>query len=261
MTQAASMQRTIIASLLTGALAAAALPAVAEPTQVEVRVLARGAKFIGGYSASARVVLSDADTGEVLAQGLTQGSTGDTRRILGGGVDGDKRLSSDDAAVFRTTLALEHARRVTASVTGPLSQPQAATTVTSTQWLLPGRDVRQGDGWLLELPGLIVDLVEPAAFHWAERDRELPLQAVVTMMCGCALSVDGPWRAADTEVDYQVTVNGKRQPKQRMRYDAASGRYLGTLLPREAGIHEIEVQAWEGPHNNAGVARTSVFVR
>lgn len=258
---AARMHHSLIALLFAGVFASAVSAAQAEPTQVQVRVLARGAKFIGGYAASARVTLTDADTGEVLAQGLTQGTTGDTRRILERGMDADRRLSSAESGVFQTTLALDRARRVTASVTGPLSQPQAATTVTSTQWLLPGRDVTRGDGWVLELPGLVVDLVQPAAFRWAERDRDVPLQAAVTMMCGCALSVDGPWRAGDTEVDYQVTVNGKPQPLQRMRYDAASGLYTGTMVPREAGIHEIEIRAWEGPHNNAGVARTTVFVR
>jgi hypothetical protein len=255
------MHRAIAVFLLATALSAAAPSASAETTHVDVRVLARGAKFMGGYAASARVVLSDVETGEVLAQGLTQGTTGDTQRILAGGVEGDRQLSSPDSGVFRATLDLDHPRHVLASVTGPLSQPQAATTVTSSQWILPGRDVSRGDGWILELPGLIVDLVEPAAFSSAQRDRDVPLQAVVTMMCGCPLSVDGPWRAADTEVEYQVTVNGKRQPLQRMTYDAATGRYTGTMVPRERGIHEIEVRAWEGPHNNAGVARTTVLVR
>lgn len=255
------MPRSILASLLAVALVSAASPALAESTEVDVRVLARGAKFIGGYADSARVVLTDADTGEVLAQGLTQGTTGDTQRILSGGLNGDKRLSTADSGVFRAKLALDRARRVTASVTGPLSQPQAATTVTSTQWLLPGRNVTQGDGWVLELPGLVVDLVSPSAFQPVQRGSSVAVEVAVTMMCGCALSVDGPWRAGDTEVGYRVTVNGKPQPKQRLTFNPASGRYAGSYVPAEAGIHEIEVQAWEGPHNNAGVARTTVFVR
>ncbi|MEQ4576823.1 MAG: hypothetical protein ABN502_18065 [Gammaproteobacteria bacterium] len=236
-------------------------PVLAQPTDIEIRVLARGAKFIGGYTASAQVTLTDADTGEVLARGLTQGSTGDTQRILQGGKDGDGRRASADAAVFRTTLDLASARRITASVTGPIAQPQAATTVTSTQWILPGRNVTAGDGWLLELPGLIVDVAQPVAYQWLEKGKPVPLQASVTMMCGCALSIDGPWRAGDTEVEVSVSANGKPQPVRKMAFDAATGRFNAEMVPDAPGIYEVEVRAWAAGTNNAGVARTAFFVR
>lgn len=233
----------------------------AQPTDVEVRVLARGAKFIAGYSASARITLTDADTGEVLAQGMTQGTTGDTQRILQGGKDGDGRRASGDSAVFRTTLDLDAARRITASATGPLAQPQSATTVTSTQWVLPGRHVTAGDGWVLELPGLIVDVAQPVAYEWVEKGKTVPLQAAVTMMCGCALSVDGPWRAGETEVEVHVTVNGKREPVRKMSFDPATGRFGAEMVAQTPGVYEVEVRAWAAASNNAGVGRTAFFVR
>lgn len=244
-----------------GLLLAASATAFAQPTHIEVRVLSRGAKFIGGYTASALVTLTDADTGEVLAKGMTQGTTGDTDRILKGGTEGDGRRASADSAVFKASLDLSGARRITASVTGPVSQPQAATTVTSTQWVLPGRHITAGDGWLLELPGLIVDLVQPAAYQWAEKNSSVPVQAAVTMMCGCALSADGPWRAADTEVDVSIAINGEPQPVQRMSFDAATGRFGTEVKTQGPGTYEVEVRAWAGATNNAGVGRTAFFVR
>ncbi|UXI66207.1 hypothetical protein [Tahibacter amnicola] len=243
------------------ALLGASAMASAEPTQIEVRVLARGAKFIGGYSASALVTLTDADTGEVLARGMTQGTTGDTDRIMKSPPKDGGRKATDDSAVFKASLDLTGARRVTATVTGPVSQPQAATTVTSTQWVLPGRHITAGEGWLLELPGLIVDLVEPAAYQWVDKQSTVPLQASVTMMCGCALSVDGHWRAGDTEVEVSVSINGKPQPAQRMTFDAAAGRFGTELKTQEPGIYEVEVRAWVAATNNAGVGRTTFFVR
>jgi len=244
-----------------GLLFGACATAFAEPTNIEVRVLARGAKFIGGYTGSALVTLTDADTGEVLAKGMTQGTTGDTERILKGSSQGDDRRASADSAVFKTSLDLSSARRVTAKVTGPISQPQAATTVTSTQWVLPGRHITAGDGWLLELPGLIVDFVQPAAYQWADKNASVPLQASVTMMCGCALSVNGPWRAGDTEVEASVSINGKRQPLQKMTFDAATGRFGTELKTKDPGVYEVEVRAWAAATNNAGVGRTAFFVR
>lgn len=47
-------------------------------------MIARSAKFLGGYAASVRVTLTGADTGETLAQGMTAGTTGDTQRRQAG---------------------------------------------------------------------------------------------------------------------------------------------------------------------------------
>ena len=56
--------------------------AQAEPTEIVVRVLGNDSKFIGTSMGGMRVTLRDAQTGEILATGLTQGATGDTRRIM-----------------------------------------------------------------------------------------------------------------------------------------------------------------------------------
>ncbi|WP_204273914.1 hypothetical protein, partial [Stenotrophomonas maltophilia] len=79
-------------------------------------------------------------------------------------------------------------RRVTLQVTGPLSQPQATTTATSTQWVLPGRHLTAGDGWLMELPGLIVDIADPIAYRWVGKGETVQLRVGVTMLCGCTIS-------------------------------------------------------------------------
>lgn len=233
----------------------------AEPTEVEVRVLARGAKFLGGYRASVQVTLSDADTGEILARGQTAGTTGDTRRILEAGTKpGDKR-SSADSAVFRTTLDLDHPRRVTASVTGPLSQPQAATTATSTQWILPGRHLAEGDGWLFELPGLVVDVASPVAYRWLKTGANVPVRAGVTLLCGCAISPQGPWRVDDTEVDVHVTVDGGASRRYRLKFNPEDALFGVDIPADRPGMYELEVRAWMGSGNNAGVARTAFFVQ
>ena len=158
--------------------------ALAEPTKIEVRVIARGAKFLGGYTSPVRVTLSDADTGETLARGATSGSTGDTRRIMTNGENNDGKRASADSAVFQATLDIDRPRKVTATVTGPLSQPQATTTASSTQWVLPGHNVTAGDGWLIELPGLIVDIAHPVAYWWTKVGEAVPLRVGVTMLCG-----------------------------------------------------------------------------
>jgi len=233
----------------------------AERTELEVRVLARGAKFLAGYTASVRVVLTDADTGEVLSQGLTAGTTGDTARILGGAKATGGKRASDDSAVFRTALDIDRPRRVTLSVTGPLSQPQAATTATSTQWILPGRHVTAGDGWLMELPGLIVDLASPIAYQRLKAGAVVPLRVNVTMLCGCTIGEDGPWRVADTEVDAYLSIDGGEPRRHALRFDPGSKLFQADIPAGAAGLYELEVRAWMGAGNNAGVARTAFFVQ
>ncbi|OJY49805.1 MAG: hypothetical protein BGP17_16995 [Sphingomonas sp. 67-41] len=236
-----------------------AQPAMADPTDVDVRVIARGAKFLGGYAAPVRIVLTDADTGETLAQGTTSGTTGDTQRIMGG--ERGARKSDADSAVFRARLDIDRPRRVTVQATGPLGQPQAVTTATSTQWILPGHHLTAGDGWLIELPGLIVDIADPVAYQWTKKGERVGLRVGVTMLCGCALSQNGPWQASDAEVEAHVTVNGTAFRPVRLQFDAVSGTFAASLLATASGLYEVEVRAWMGPTNNAGVARTAFFVR
>lgn len=235
--------------------------ALAEPTKIQVRVIARGAKFLGGYTNPVRVTLSDADTGETLARGATSGSTGDTQRIMTNGKDNDGKRASADSAVFQATLDIDRPRKVTATVTGPLGQPQATTTASSTQWVLPGHDVTAGDGWLIELPGLIVDIADPVAYRWAKVGEAVPLRVGVTMLCGCAISETGPWRAGDTEVEAFVTTNGKSPRRIPLRFESHAAIFVANLPANEVGLYEIEVRGWMKASNNAGVARTAFFVR
>lgn len=255
------MMRFLMGLACAAALLSAAQSAVAEPTKIEVRVLARGAKFLGGYTSPVRVTLSDVDTGEILARGATSGSTGDTQRIMTSGKEIGGKRSSTGSAVFETTLDIDRPRKVTVTVVGPLSQPQAMTMASSTQWVLPGRDVTAGDGWLIELPGLIVDIADPVAYRWVKAGETVPLRAGVTMLCGCAISEAGPWRSGDTEVEAFVTIDGKSPRRIPLRFQPDAAMFVADLPVNEAGLYEVEVRGWMSASNNAGVARTAFFVR
>lgn len=250
----------ITAACVFSVLVASTGQALAEPTDVEVRVMARGAKFLGGYEAPVRVLLTDADTGETLARGLTAGTTGDTGKIMAAGNATTAALSSKDSAVFRTTLEIDRPRRVTLSVTGPLSQPQATTTATSTQWILPGHPLTAGDGWRMELPGLIVDLASPVAYRRVKAGAGISLLASVTMLCGCSISNTGPWRVGETEVEAYVTVDGGAPRRYRLDFNPETALFSAGIRTDTPGLYEVDIRAWMGASNNAGVARTAFFV-
>ncbi len=165
------------------AMALAALPAAGEQTRLAVRVLSEDAKFVGTSMGGAQVLIHDADTGELLAEGTTSGGTGDTRRIVLEPRRRGEPLSTPEAAGFYATLELERPRRVRITARGPLAQPQAIQEVSRTQWVFPGRHLDQGDAILLVLAGFVVDILEPPAHvRLGPPPQEVPLRINLTMM-------------------------------------------------------------------------------
>ena len=192
------------------ALLAMTAAAAAEPTEIIVRVISKDAKFVGTSMGGVRIVLADAETGEVLAQGVTAGSTGDTQLLML--TDKTRRVpgATDDAAAFAATVALAEPRRIRVSATGPLAQRQAAVTVTSEQWVVPGKHINGGDAWLLELPGFSVDVLGPPAHvRVGDLPQQVAIEANVTMMCGCPIEPGGLWDADKFEVKALIKLNGR----------------------------------------------------
>ena len=56
--------------------------AMATATSVNVRVISKDAKFIGSSTGGVSVELRNADTEDRLAEGIVEGGTGDTKRIM-----------------------------------------------------------------------------------------------------------------------------------------------------------------------------------
>ena len=130
--------------------------AQATPTDITVRVLSMDAKFIGSGMDGVKVQLRDAASGKLLAEGLIQGGTGDTKRIMSEPRVRGQALSTKGSAHFTTTIDLERPTRAELTVEGPLSNPDSANRVTATQWIIPGKHLTGGDGWLLEMRGFSV---------------------------------------------------------------------------------------------------------
>ena len=93
--------------------------AKAEPTEIVVRVMAKDAKFIGTETGGAEITLRDADTGEVLAHGLTAGATGNTPKIMTSGHARRDVLSDETSAKFTTTIDIQRPRRISVTAVGP----------------------------------------------------------------------------------------------------------------------------------------------
>lgn len=255
-------------ALLIPALALAAVaplyPTVAhaEPTEITVRVVGKDSKFVGTSMGGARVILRDAHTGEILAQGITSGSTGDTRRIMHEDAGRRATLSDDRAAKFTATIDIDAPRLIEAEAYGPLAQPQGANRATATQWVVPGENITGGDGWVLELPGYIVDVLAPPAHVKLPADTtKVDVRANVALMCGCPIEPGGLWDADKLTVRALITRNGEKVAPVDLTFAGETSQFAGSVPVTEPGIYDVTVYAHNPETGNTGVDRTTFIVQ
>lgn len=233
----------------------------AADTRIDVRVISRGAKFIGTSMGGVQITLRDARTGELLAEGKTRGGTGHTQRIMREPHRRNGVLATESAAVFSTRLDLDEPRLVKVSAYGPLSQLQSANTVTATQWIIPGKDLTGGNGWLLEMPGFVVDILDPPANKGVTGlPHDIPISANITKMCGCPLLPGGLWDSDQYEISALIKHNGEFLSELPLEYAGETSQFTGTLTAKRPGSYEITVYAFDPETGNTGLDITTVNV-
>lgn len=253
--------KTVFRLLFTGIIVTCAAVASATPTHVTVRVISKDAKFIGTSMGGMLITLRDAQTSELLTQGVTAGGTGDTKRIMTKDRRRGEALSTDDVAKFTSTLDLTEPRLVEVTAFGPLAQRQSAVSVSATQWLVPGKHVTGGDGWVLEVPGMVVDvLAPPAHLKITQVPARIEVNANVTMMCGCPIEPDGIWDAKRLEVKGLLKRNGETAGELAMAYAGTTSQFSGALTVNQPGAYDIIVYAYDVANGNTGLDRTSFVV-
>lgn len=251
----------LAASLALIAVPAFSGTALAEPTEITVRVLGKDSKFIGSSMGGARVILRDAETGEILAQGVTEGGTGDTARIMHEDKGRRAILSDKSAAHFTASLDLDAPRLIEAEAYGPLAQAQGVNRASATQWVVPGAHITGGDGWVLELPGYVVDVLDPPAHVKLPPDTtEVPLRANVALMCGCPIQPGGLWDADKLKVRALVTRNGEKQQPIDLTFAGQTSQFKGRIPVFGGGLYDVTVYAHNPENGNTGVDRTTFVV-
>jgi hypothetical protein len=236
--------------------------ASAEPTEITVRVLSKNAKFVGTGIGGMRITMRDAHTGEILTSGLLAGGTGDTKRVMHSGDGRRAQLSDESVAKFVAVLDLTEPRMVEVEAFGPLGQPQAAHRVVSTQWVVPGRHLSGGDGWVLELPGFVVDvLAPPAGIKFGKSVSKVDLRANVVMMCGCPIKPESMWDANSYEVKAIVKRNGEAAGSYDLSYAGEPSQFSGSVAVSGPGAYEVIVYAYDAANGNTGLDRTTFIVK
>jgi len=226
----------------------------ATPTDITVRVLSHDAKLIGDLSGGAHVTLRDADTGRVLAEGMHWGGTGDTDLIIRQpherGVD---RFGTEGAAGFTATVELERPTWITAEARAPLGFPATRAAASQTFLALPGEDIT-GDGIVLELYGLIVNLLAPTAETPVTAGSALAVEAGVKLLCTCPITPGGLWDADQYTVVARLFRRDEMVAEARLGFSGTTNVFSGTLdVPDTPGILELRVTAANADRRNYGM--------
>ncbi|MEP7209428.1 MAG: hypothetical protein ABI740_01215 [Alphaproteobacteria bacterium] len=241
------------AQALFAALAIASVaPALAQPTHVMVRARSLDAKFIGTHTGGVSVVLTDASTGQVLAEGKIAGGTGDTPRIMQAPQERFGVISDADTAGFDAILNLTKPTLVKAEAKGPLGRPGSAITVSSMMWIIPGRDVL-GDGWVLTFPGLAIEASVVRNSSGVAR-----VTANTTMMCGCPITPGGLWDSNDFAVEAQVLDGDRIVARVTLGYAGTASQFAGDLPHIGTGHYTLRVVAISKKTPNTGVIEQPV---
>jgi hypothetical protein len=152
------------------------------PTKVIVRVVSKDAKVIGSGVGGAFVRIKNVETGEILAEGKQLGGTGDTDRIM---VQprrrGDVVYGTSDAAFFQADLLLDKPTQVEIYTEAPLGFPHNIQKGSKTLTLIPGKHIL-GEGVLIELNGLIVDILNPSPKESLKKGEEVAVRVEIRML-------------------------------------------------------------------------------
>ncbi|MBV8858192.1 MAG: hypothetical protein JOZ02_14775 [Acidobacteria bacterium] len=243
-------------------------------TQIDVRVAAKGGKYLGDDIGGALVTVEDVRTGELLAEGRTAGGSG-VSDLMSLCVTRAEVLTVEGASVFTATLELDGPRLIRVTAYGPLAAQGAANTASLTQWVAPGRDVNggaQGGGFLLEIPGLLVQILNPPTHFLpapGQAPAQLEIRANVTMMCGCPIGVK-PWEPSLFEVSASIKSGETYAVEFPLAFDAEAPygapsqfKALWDVPPNTSGqseIYEINVTAFQQLTGNTGVDRATLII-
>lgn len=234
------------------------------PTQVLVRVQARGGKFLGpdiGYSTVSAV---DAMTGEPLAHGQAVGDSGQitpagTGFPEGGSpymimADGGARiwwLSPTQGPLLTTAgcvLKLPIAKPTLVEFRAVAARDSARTS--ASMWIYPGVDLLDNPGVVLVIDGLDVEIVAIKAVEGG-----LYVSAHVAMMCGCKISGQPNWPWPPEEF---VVIASDGQNSATLTLDATTPSVYGGVLQTTASPSAISVRALQRSQSNQGFASRSM---
>ncbi|MBK1442481.1 hypothetical protein JHJ32_20950 [Parapedobacter sp. ISTM3] len=234
-----------------------------QTTKMIVRAKAKDAKFIGTGIGGAYVIVRNNTTGEILAQGYTTGTSGDTEVIMNTPIARKTRLADDNTAKFEAQLDIREPVFVDVEVIAPFNRKAASVKATTQLWVIPGKDIL-GDGIILDIPGYILDIKYPSTHEVIAAKSlthgSLRARVHLVMMCGCVINKGGIWDAEDIEVWGVLRRDGQILSEFPLEITDDDNVFEGALPLEDKGSFELLVYAFDGKTGNSGVDKVSFVI-
>jgi hypothetical protein len=228
-----------------------------KPTTILVRVVAHESMVLGKDVGGARVTITDAASGNILAAGLQQGDAGDQNQIMRTPrMMGEPIYSSRPSAAFTTTLSLTHPILVEIAAEGPLAYPASSQHTSTTVWLVPGQDMTN-DGIVLHLFGYIVQIEHPKSGEPLIAKDDVILRASIRTLSGALVRPHGDWDSRKVHIYGEVLIGTRVLEQLQMFYNNDRAGFEAPFfvpLPKDApdGI-TLRVVAADPASGNIGV--------
>ncbi|MBE9600831.1 hypothetical protein [Pedobacter sp. MC2016-24] len=238
--------------------------AQAQSTRLIIRAKAKDAKFIGTGIGGAYIIVKNHLTGEILAKGLTSGASGNTDLIMKKPVSRWQSITDSTTAKFEANLSIAEPTFVDIEVLAPVNRKNAAVKASTQTWLIPGKDIT-GDGIVVEIPGLILDVLYPNTHEVIKSDTlknaELKFRASLTLMCGCPISKAGVWNSDDIDIQAIVKKEGVLLQTAPLGLTGHTNIFEGKIKIKSAGNYELTIYAIDRKTGNTGVDKINFVIQ
>lgn len=234
----------------------------AAETKIMIRAKARDAKFIGSSLGGAHIIVRNKINREILAEGNTTGSTGNTDLIMKTPKTRGNLITDNQTAGFLAKIDIDEPLLVTIELISPLNQRQAQIAVSTELWLIPGKHIL-GDGIILEVPGFIIDILKPRTHQYIAlntiKDNPFSFQANIVMMCGCVIEKNGVWNSEEMEVRGILKKDGTYMKDIKLSL-VSTNLFEGNTMISTAGNYELTLYAYHEKSGNTGVAKMNYVI-
>jgi hypothetical protein len=250
-------------------------------TPMMIRVQAKGGKFLADDIGGAEVTVRDARTGQWLGGGRVQGPDSGTLQAnyvpsasLSAVVTPPIRPGAPSVVQWLvpgpTTSGLTVHLPITqptlleVEVYGPLGGLQSAQTVVTHCWAVPGQPITQGPGFVVELPGLIVQVQHPPThLEFPNAPVTVSLMANVTMMCGCPIGNGLAWIPDDFMVTAAVERIGSGTAATTVGFTLIQtpSIFQGSFDLKVPGFYQAAITAVQKSTGNLGTGTVTFFTK
>lgn len=231
-----------------------------DSTSLTIRAKAVDAKFIGSSIGGAKVLIKDAVTGALLAEGETAGSTGDTRLIMETPQGRRQKITTDETAAFVAKLAIDKPTKVAVSIIAPQHNGNAKVTASTELWVFPGKDIL-GDGLIVYIHGFAVDILSPQTHEIIDGTKNIEVTANIVLMCGCPVQPDGMWDSNEYTLIANLKKDGDILEEKKLEYSGKSSTFKTSFSVEENGNYDIEVIAFDDDTANTGYGIVGFIIR